>query len=158
MPYLNSKLHSTDLERRVRCDARSPVRGSSATQKTVQYESGSSRSIRGKVRSRLCQMGGRLRSERDHVSSILCSPRRGIAGCSLENPVPDGDSKTRQVAQREKCQEVRKARSAVVRNIEVVPRHAGLWTAGDRSHVTTPRRRPEFLFAGAHDIGDSLSR
>ena len=140
-----------------RGDARSPVRGLSATQRAVQVDSGSSRSaspeightqlgsllgssggaenlessrgrrehfagrpalrcpwqgagnihggranfhtlvepITGQVRSRLCQMGRSLRSESDHDSSVLYSPRRGVGGCSLEKPVLDRDSETR---------------------------------------------------------------
>ena len=67
------------------------------------------------------KMGRNLRSERDHHSSVLSSARRGRH--------LDKDSKTRQMAQRQKRQEARETRSSAEGNIEIVPRHEKVWTA-----------------------------
>ena len=84
--------------------------------------------ISGKVCRGFCQMGRDLWSERDHDSSFLGSSRRSVVRCALANPIIDGNSKTRQMAQREKRQEVRKARSVAQGNLEAVRRHAKVWT------------------------------
>ena len=65
----------------------------------------------GKVRRGLCQMGRSRRSKCDHDSSVLGSSRRSVIGCALANQNNDGNSKTRQMAHREKRREVRKAHS-----------------------------------------------
>ena len=85
------------------------------------------------------------------------SARHGgdVVGCSLERPRTDGDSKTRQVAQREKRQTVREIRSAAEGNLDAVPRHAGLWAAGDRPHVAALRRLPASSSTG---VDNSRSR
>ena len=60
--------------------------------------------ISGKVRGAFYQMCRDLGSERGHDSSLLGSSRRSVVRCALANPLVDGNSKTRQMAQREKCQ------------------------------------------------------
>ena len=64
-----------------------------------------------------------------------------ILRCALENPIVGGKSKTRQMAQREKRQEVRKARSVAQGNLEAVRRHAKVWTTGGKSHVAATQWR-----------------
>ena len=76
--------------------------------------------ITGEIPSRLRQMGRHVRSERDQNSSTLSSARWRVIGCSLENPIVDEDSKTRQMAQRQARQEARETRSSAEGNIEIV--------------------------------------
>ena len=76
-------------------------------------------------------------SERDHDSPLLgfvTEERRQMRFGETEKIV-DGNSKTRLMAQREKRQEERKARPVAQGNLEVVRRHANVWTIGDEQHV-----------------------
>ena len=52
-----------------------------------------------------------------------------------------GNSKTRQMAQREKCQKVREACSVTQRNLEAVDSHARVWTTGQKSHAAAAQWR-----------------
>ena len=73
-----------------------------------------------KIRRRFSQMGRGLWSERDHNSSLLRSSLSSAVRCALANPIVAGNSKSRQMAQREKCQRVRKASSVAQGNLEAV--------------------------------------
>ena len=56
-------------------------------------------------------------------------------------PFVDGNSKTRQMAQREKCQKVREASSVTQRNLETVDSHARVWKTGDKPHAAAAQFR-----------------
>ena len=81
----------------------------------------------------------RGRGTRDHNASFL-SPG-SVVGCAPANTVVDGNSKTRQMAQQEKRQQVRKARSVAQGNLDAVRCHAKAWTTGDEPHVAAAQWR-----------------
>ena len=96
-------------------------------------------------------------SKRDHDSSLPGSSRRSVVRCASANSIVDGNSKTRQMAQREERQEVRKARSVARGNLEAVRRHAKGWTTGDEPHVAAAHWRCATTSARV-DKTDSQSR
>ena len=88
-------------------------------------------------------MGRGRRGFRDHNSSFL----------SPANTVVDGNSKTRQMVQREKRQEGRKARSVAQGVLKAVRRHAKVWTTGDEPHVAAAQWRSATSSAGVYKNG-----
>ena len=101
--------------------------------------------ISGKVRRGFCQMGRDLGSKRDHDSCPLGSSRRSVVRCAWAIPIVDGNSKARQMAQREECQKVRETRSVAQGNLETVDSHAKIWATGDKPHAAAARRRNSLL-------------
>ena len=79
--------------------------------------------ISGKVRSSFRHMGQGRRCKRHHNSSLLGSSRRSVVRCALANPIVDANAKARQMAQRVKRTEVRKARSVAQGDLDAVGRH-----------------------------------
>ena len=58
----------------------------------------------------------------------------------MANPIVDGNSETKRVAQREKYQEVREACSVAERNCETVDCHAKVWATVDEPHAAIAGR------------------
>ena len=98
-------------------------------------------------------MGRGRGSERDHDSSLLGPSRRSVVKRALANPVVAGDSETRQMAQREKRQEVRKARSVAPGDLDAVGRQSKVWATGDKPHVAAAQWRSATSSARADKTG-----
>ena len=94
-----------------------------------------------KIRLGFCQMGRSCWSKRDHNSPLLSPSRRSVVRCGLANPIVAGNSKARQMAQHEKCQEVLEARSAAQGNLEAAGTHAKVWTTGGKPRAAASQWR-----------------
>ena len=98
--------------------------------------------VSSKVRRGFCQW-----AETSGVNVITthpCSARHGGASSDAlwrTHPFVDENSKTMQMAQREKCQEVREACSVTQRNVEAFDSHARVWTTGDEPHAAAAQWR-----------------
>ena len=95
-----------------------------------------------KKRLGFCQIGRSGWSKRDHNSSLLGPSRRSAVRRVLANPIVAGNSETRQMAQREKCQEVRKTCSVAQGDLEAVGHQTKVWTTGDKPPPPPVLARP----------------
>ena len=83
-------------------------------------------------------MGRNLGGTCDHDASLLGSSPRSVFGCALANPIVDGNSETRQVAQREECPRYEK-------HGRLLKETAKLSTATRKNGQLVMRRMPQLL-------------